>query len=156
MLLISFTGSIENEQLGSITFAGEVLREVDIKSISSDYLENENLTLVVNKLSKDNFYYFFTLDGFKNALEHPEFIYRAKRIWISEGIFEFSTILCDFLQWGSDSQPPLYVWQGLSDLEIVRDISIDKDHSVPHDIIPLFGLIGPRLPLLRAYADIGN
>lgn len=142
--------SINHENLGECIFTGEVLRDIDIKQITVDDLENDILTLVIKKNKKeDGFFYFFTKEGLEKALKEKEFSYFAKKVWIAEEFNEFSSVTTHYLRWKSETLVNSFEWTGVSDpRKLVRDLSINSEYSVPYDIRPW--LLTPNQKILES------
>ena len=133
----SFIKAFERTRLGSCILAGQILKKIDLPKVSVQDIKDDTLSLVIEKASRNGFYYFFTLDGLKNALDQNGFVQAAKNVWVAEKFQPFSSITTHYQQWDSKAAAEFFTWQGMSDpRKLVRDLTIGGDEHVPQDIRP--------------------
>lgn len=135
--IIKFINLIHKKKMGICIFSGEVYREININKVHFDEIKDDILSLTIKKTSKNGFYYFLTLNGFKKALTEEDFIYSSRFVWIEYNFKSFSSITTIFSTWGSEKNIEAYSWKGLTDSrKLVRDLTTVSNVCVPHDIRP--------------------
>lgn len=137
-LLSTFINEISGPRIEKYILKGNIHGEFDLNSINFNLLKDDILKLVVHKSSDNGFYGFISINGLKKAFESQEFISDAKLVWVLENFFPFSSITTKFCPWGDDRSEVLKPdWEGLIDpREIVRELTVNSNLSVPNDIRP--------------------
>lgn len=116
-----------SEGIGIIELFGEVSDSIEIKDFDLEDVENDRLTVILEKPADDSWCYFLTLKGFENWLRTNQFSAQNSRkkmcVWVAGETFEFSTHQFLVKEMGGDKSLPTATQLPEKPWKMVRDLT---------------------------------
>ncbi len=133
--IISLFNIIQDNLLGTPILIGQILREIEINKIKLEKIQNDDLTISINKNIKEYEFYFLTTEGLKNGLKDLQFAASSKIVRVNSVFQEFYTISTKFIPWGETNNFLEYDWKGIIDPKrLVRDLSYPNEYKLTYDV----------------------
>ena len=113
--------------IGKIELFGEVSDSIEIKDFDLEDVENDRLTVILEKPADDGWCYFLTLKGFENWLRTNQFSAQNSQkkmcVWVASETFEFSTHQFLVKEMGGDKNLPTATQHPEKPWKMVRDLT---------------------------------
>ncbi|QZA97744.1 hypothetical protein K3369_29220 [Pseudomonas mandelii] len=118
---------VSSKGMGLIELFGEVSDSVGIKDFELADVENDRLTVILEKPVEDGWCYFLTLKGFENWLRTNQFATQSAQrkmcVWIAGAVFEFSTHQFLVKEMGGNKNVPTATQHPEKPWKMVRDLT---------------------------------
>lgn len=125
--LKDLTLRLGSEGIGTIELFGEVSDSIDIKDFDLADVENDRLTVILEKPANDGWCYFLTIKGFENWLRTNQFSTQNSQkkmcVWVAGETFEFSTHQFLVKEIGGDKNLPTATQHPEKPWKTVRDLT---------------------------------
>lgn len=125
--LKGLSSRIEAEGIGLIKLFGEVSDSIDLSSFEFSDIENDRLTIILEKPVEESWCYFITLKGFENWLRASQFstqqFQKKTCVWVVGEVVEFSTYSFSVKEMGGHKNLPATTHSPEKPWKTVRDLT---------------------------------
>ncbi|MCI8208126.1 hypothetical protein AUC61_01140 [Pseudomonas sp. S25] len=125
--LKDFASRIKTAGLGLIELFGEVSDSIEVSTFQYADIENDRLTIILEKPVERHWCYFLTLKGFENwlraGLSSPQQLQKKMCIWVAGEVIDFSTYSFSVTEMGGHKDLPTTTHCPEKPWKTVRDLT---------------------------------